>query len=284
MTDFSVLLPVYHGDQLAFFERALRSVGNDQSLPPTEIVVVCDGPVKPEVDALLAHCQSGQRPDLLGTSSLKVHRLSKNQGLSAALNAGLDVCECDIVARADADDIATPDRFACQIPLMDSYDLVGAAIAEFTDDENETGMVRCMPHTQEQIRHTVTYRSPFNHPTVVYRKDAVLAVGGYEHVHCMEDYLLFARMVKAGVTCCNVPDVLVKYRVGAGAYARRGGLRMLGSEIAIQRRFLAEKIVSVPQFVRNVTIRGGYRLIPTHMRQRIYRSVGKASWFKNNEV
>ncbi len=284
MIEFSVLLPVYHGDRSDFFERALRSVGAEQSLPANEIVVVCDGPVHPDVDAIIVQCQAGERTDLLGSSVLKVHRLERNQGLSAALNAGLTACSYDIVARADADDIALPHRFETQIPLMEHCDLVGSAIVEFSVDEHDTGLLRHMPLTQDEIRATVTYRDPFNHPTVVYRKGAVQAVGGYEHVNCMEDYLLFARMVSAGISCCNVSDALVKYRVGAGAYARRGGVGMLRSELALQRRFLSENIVSFPQYLRNIAVRGGYRLIPTGVRQIMYRTAGRIAWFRKPEA
>ena len=53
----------------------------------------------------------------------------------------------------------------------------------------------------------------------------------------MEDYWLFARMIDAGARVANVAEPLVKYRVGAGAYARRGGWQLLRSEWQLQRHF-----------------------------------------------
>lgn len=280
MMPFSVLLPVYFGDQPDFFERALRSVGADQTLQADEILAVCDGPVRPGVDILLAECEAGNRNDILGTATLTVHRLPRNQGLSAALNQGLLVARNEVIARADADDIATPERFAIQIPLMEKYDLVGGAIAEFSEDENETGMVRSMPQTAEEIRAVVTYRDPFNHPTVVYKRTAVLDAGGYEHVNLMEDYWLFARMVHQGVSCMNVPDMVVKYRIGAGAYARRGGTTLLKSEWELQRRLYSAGITTRAHYLRNLAVRGGYRLIPAHLRKALYQTAGKRLWFR----
>ena len=140
-------------------------------------------------------------------------------------------------------------------------------------------MVRNMPASEEEIRRVISYRSPFAHPSVVYRKSAVESVGGYEHLQLMEDYLLFARMVAAGVPCANVPEVLVRYRVGSGAYKRRGGAQMLRSEMRLQNLFLSEGIVSKAQYSRNLAIRGAYRLIPTQLRQTLYRGVGKLRWF-----
>jgi hypothetical protein len=61
--------------------------------------------------------------------------------------------------------------------------------------------------------------------------------------------------------------------VGAGAYARRGGTGLLRSELAIQRRFRELGFTTRWQFVRNVVVRGGYRLVPEAVRRFAYRRV-----------
>ena len=278
--DFSVLLPVYAGDQPEFFFRAVSSATREQELSPKQLVVVCDGPVDESISDFLHRASRGQETDLLGPINVRVVRLKHNMGLANALNIGLAHCSHEIVARVDADDISLPQRFAIQIPLIEGgLGLLGSAIQEFSDDEAEAGLVRSMPTSEEEIRRVISYRSPFAHPSVVYRKSAVEAVGGYEHLQLMEDYLLFARMVAAGVPCANVPEVLVRYRVGSGAYKRRGGAQMLRSEMRLQNLFLSEGIVSKAQYSRNLAIRGAYRLIPTQLRQTLYRGVGKLRWF-----
>ena len=278
--DFSVLLPVYAGDQPEFFFRAVSSATREQELSPKQLVVVCDGPVDESISDFLHSASRGQETDLLGSIDVRVVRLKHNMGLANALNIGLAHCSHEIVARVDADDISLPQRFAIQIPLIEGgLGLLGSAIQEFSDDEAEAGLVRSMPTSEEEIRRVISYRSPFAHPSVVYRKSAVEAVGGYEHLQLMEDYLLFARMVAAGVPCGNTPEVLVRYRVGSGAYKRRGGRHMLRSEMRLQKIFRSEGIVSNAQFARNLAIRGGYRLIPTDLRQLLYRGVGKMRWF-----
>ena len=119
----------------------------------------------------------------------------------------------------------------------------------------------------------IGFRDPFNHPTVVYRKSAVLAAGGYTDLALMEDYLLFGRMVQAGARPANLAEPLVCYRVGAGAYARRGGRRLLRSELALQRRFRQLGITTRGQYLRNVAVRGGYRLVPEVVRRTAYRAL-----------
>lgn len=275
-TDFSVLLPVYAGDRPAFFARALRSVSADQHLRPAQIVIVRDGPVPTALERLIDASLDGEA--VAGVPVVAV-RIGRNRGLAGALAQGLRACRHEIVARADADDISLPGRFAAQIPLVagdgggDPLDLLGAAIREFDSDERAPGVVRVLPADADEIRRVARFRDPFNHPTVVYRKTAVAAAGGYRELAKMEDYWLFARMLQAGARVGNLEEPLVLYRVGAGAYRRRGGVEMLRSELALQRALTRSGFVSPAQGVRNVVVRGGYRLVPTPVRQWGYRTM-----------
>ncbi|MDU0967582.1 MAG: glycosyltransferase [Actinomycetaceae bacterium] len=270
MADFSVLMPVYAGDRAAYVAAALDSVTVSQTRPPSEVVVVADGPVGDDIEDVLA-----RYPDI------HLVRLPENRGLTEALNAGLAACRYDIVARQDADDVSQPDRFALQVPLVESgLDLVGSDIVEFGEDG--PGDRREMPVDASAIEAALPLRDPFAHPSVVYRKGAVAAVGGYEELAGMEDYWLFARMVAAGARCVNVPAPLVNYRVDAGAYSRRGGWRLLLTEYRMQQRLYWLGVTGVAGFLRNLAIRGPYRLIPTSVRRVIYRVVGLKGLFSRS--
>jgi hypothetical protein len=150
---------------------------------------------------------------------------------------------------------------------------VGAALLEIGEDEHDVRGERIPPTTPALIARTARLHDPFNHPTVVYRKQAVDAAGGYEHLPLMEDYWLFARMIASGARVGNSEHALVKYRVGAGAYARRGGRPLLQAELALQGRFLRSGFVNRREYLRNVTVRGLYRLVPAGVRCRAYRLV-----------
>lgn len=266
---FSVLLPVYRGDRPDYLRRSFRSVVEEQELPPSEVVVVRDGPVGAELAAVLAELEESSRVPVVRVD------LAENVGLARALEAGLAACSHEIVARQDADDISMPRRFAVQVPLVDGgLDVVGSAIEEFEDDDEELGqgLVRVPPVSAAEIAETSRFASPFNHPTVVYRRSVVAAVGGYEDLPLMEDYWLFTRLVAHDARMVNVPEPLVRYRVGAGAYARRGGTRLLRSELELQRRLRREGFTTVGQTARNVAVRGGYRLVPETARRSLYRA------------
>jgi glycosyltransferase involved in cell wall biosynthesis len=265
---FSLLLPVYAGDRPEHLRRAFTSSVHEQARRPAEVVLVRDGPVPAALEAEL--------DALTASSPVPVRRvdLPRNAGLAAALEAGLAACRHDVVARMDADDVAEPRRFAVQVPLVEGgADIVGSALVEFADDDGTVLATRTPPLTQEAIAHRARFHSPFNHPTVVYRRAAVERAGGYRELPLLEDYWLFARMLAAGATAANVAEPLVRYRVGAGAYHRRGGLRLLRSEVALQRHLRAEGFTSTPQMVRNLLVRGGYRLVPVALRRRAYRRV-----------
>jgi hypothetical protein len=263
---FSLLMSVWAGDDPDFFEDAFRSVVHEQSRPPDDVVLVQDGPVPAQLSARIA--------ELVATSPVKTQllELDANVGLGVALDQGIAACAHDIVARMDADDIALPNRFEVQVAIVEQgVDLVGSALLEFGVDANDIVGKRVPPLDPDEIVRYARFHQPFNHPTVVYRRAAVEAAGGYRHLALMEDYLLFAKMIQLGCSVANVGDPLVLYRVGAGAYARRGGVALLKSEWRLQRRLLDLGFTNRAQFARNVVVRGGYRLIPEGIRKAAYR-------------
>lgn len=267
---FSLLLPVYAGDDPEHLARAFASATSEQTRPPAEVVLVRDGPLPGSLAQRLEH--------LVATSAVPVTvvPLEVNVGLAMALEAGLAACSHDLVARMDADDVALPQRFAVQLPLLEAgADLVGSALEEMADDDAPpgTGAVRRQPPDAAWIAARARFHSPFNHPTVVYRRSTVTAAGGYRTLPMLEDYWLFTRMIAAGAVCANVPDVLLRYRVGSGSYQRRGGRALLASELVLQRHLLAEGFVTPGQFARNVAVRAGYRAVPVGLRRVAYRLV-----------
>jgi glycosyltransferase involved in cell wall biosynthesis len=265
---FSLLLPTYHADDPEHLARAFRSAVDEQVLKPAEVVLVRDGVVPPRLQRVIDELAAST------VSPVKVVALEENIGLGHALDAGLRACTYEVVARMDSDDISVPERFALQIPLMaEGYDLVGSALLEFHDDEDDIVGHRTPPLVDEEIRAWARFHDPFNHPTVVYRRSMVQTVGGYRDLPLMEDYWLFARMIDAGAKLANIAEPLVKYRVGSGAYTRRGGWTLLRSELTLQRHFRAEGFTTRTQYARNVVVRGGYRLVPESIRKVAYRAV-----------
>lgn len=263
---FSLLLPVYAGDLPQHVARAFRSTVDDQTRRPAEVVIVQDGRIAPTLASTLERLES--------TSPVPVRRLRlhHNVGLAQALQCGLSACSHDIVARMDADDVSLPHRFEVQLPVIEAgADLVGAGMVEVADEGTDAGALRIHPTDPSEIAAAARLRSPFNHPTVVYRRTAVLEAGGYRDLPLLEDYWLFTRMISAGSRVVNVPDPLVLYRVDAGSYERRGGIRLLRSELRLQGHLRREGFTTRSEWLRNLAVRGGYRLVPVPVRRAAYR-------------
>ena len=231
---FSLLLPVYRGDP-GHLARAFQSTVQEQLARPAEVVVVQDGHIGPELASALERLES--------TSPVPVRRLrlKHNVGLAQALQCGLSACTHEVVARMDADDISLPHRFAVQMPLIEAgADLVGRRCASSARRPRRGGPCCASRRPTRRIAAEARLRSPFNHPTVVYRRSAVLQAGGYRELPLLEDYWLFTRMIESGSVVANVAEPLVLYRVDAGSYQRRGGMRLLRSELGLQRRLRRE--------------------------------------------
>ena len=263
---FTLLVSTYGNDDPAFLREAVLSSTVAQTRPPDEVVLVQDGPVPEELEAEIKH--------LVETLPMPVVHLAlpANIGLGPALDAGLKASSHEIVARMDADDVSLPERFERQLAVVEAgADIVGSGLLEFGHTVEDVVGRRTPPTEPDEIRRVIRFRDPFNHPTVVYRRSAVLAAGGYTDMALLEDYLLFTRMVESGAVPANLAEPLVYYRVGAGAYARRGGQALLRSELRLQRRFRELGITSRGEYLRNVAVRGGYRLVPEGVRKVAYR-------------
>jgi glycosyltransferase involved in cell wall biosynthesis len=261
-------MPVYAGDEPRFLDRAFESTVESQTVRPSEVVLVQDGPVPGQMALKLAN--------IVGRSPVPVRlvTIEHNKGLATALTEGMAECKYEVIARMDADDVSDSQRFETQIKLIASgLDLVGSGMYEFTEEDGVEQIVgqRTPPTGTEAIARYSRFHDPFNHPTVVFRRQAVEKVGGYQHLGMMEDYWLFARMIHAGLAVANVPEPLVHYRVSSGAFRRRGGLKQLRSEWQIQRAFLRIGFTSPAQFARNSIVRSAYRVVPERVRRIAYR-------------
>ncbi|MCB2301673.1 glycosyltransferase, partial [Acinetobacter baumannii] len=224
---FSVLSSIYHKEHPEHFNTCMESIWDKQTLKPTEIVLIEDGPLTPELDQIIAKWQ-----EKLG-KVLRVKKLEKNVGTGKAKNIGLQECIYDIVCIVDTDDIYVPERFEKQIKFLQQnpeISIVGGQIFEFIEDIGNPVGMRKVPLSNEELRNYAKKQSPFNNMTITYRKSHILEVGGYQHHLWMEDYNLFLRVIAKGYKIENLPDVLVYARIDNGMHGRRKGLQYIKSE------------------------------------------------------
>lgn len=268
----SVLMSVYIKENPTFLKDAIESVQN-QTLKPSELVLVEDGPLTPELYQVLDQVEA--------QSEIPVKRcpLEQNQGLGLALRQGVLQCQYDIIARMDTDDIAVPDRFEKQVQLMekDKLDLLGGHIAEFIDNPDEIVSYRRVPTQHADIVAYQRMRSAFNHMTVMFKKDMVLKAGNYEDGLYMEDDLLWLNMIATGAKTGNLDQILCKVRVGAGMFERRGGLRYLKLYCQARQRMLKRGQISYMEYAKSVAIQMVVALCPGFVRQFIFMKLLRKS-------
>lgn len=268
-SDFSVLMSVYEGDTPEHFQTALESVF-EQTVEPTEVVVVTDGPLTAELEGVLESFEQ-KYPE-----QLTVHSVSENQGLGVALREGVKACSYDLVARMDADDISVPNRFEQQLAYLEAnpeVDVVGGHVGEFTDDPDRIEQIREVPTTREAVRAKSRFRCPANHPTVMFRRDSVLCAGNYRSYRSMQDYELWMRMLSQGYEIANLDTVLVKFRTEGSLDERRGGWDYAKTELSIFREFYRMGAISLPVLLVNIGIRLPVRLLPDPVRALVYKHI-----------
>ena len=265
---FSVLLSVYQKEQPIFLQQSLDSIFN-QTLLPDEVVLVEDGPLTRELNQVIDKYVSAY-------SILKVVVLSVNQGLGKALNEGLKYCSFDLVARMDTDDVAKPERFEKQMAVFcarPEVDVVGAWIDEFEGDTGNVISVRRLPEKHESILAFAKKRNPLNHPVVMFRRNVVVAAGGYQHFPLFEDYYLWVRMLMNGARFYNITESLLYFRFSPDMFRRRGGWKYARDEFRFQCKLFRLDFITFPRFVQNVCVRFVSRIIPNGMRTVLYKKV-----------
>lgn len=263
---FSVLLSLYVKEQPSSLIQSLNSLFS-QTLLPTEIVLVKDGPLTKELDTIVSDYE--RRYPIL-----KVVALAQNQGLGKALNEGLKYCSYELVARMDTDDIAKPSRFEKQVRVFDEHpeiDICSAWIDEFEGDLTHIISTRKLPETHNEIAGYAQVRCPINHPVVMFRKKAVLEAGGYQHFPLFEDYYLWMRMLASGAKFYNIQESLLYFRTSPDMFKRRGGLKYAMDEFRFQKVMLDMNMISRKQFMLNVMTRFPVRIAPNQVRSWLYK-------------
>ncbi|GAB6111184.1 glycosyltransferase family 2 protein [Desulfomicrobium salsuginis] len=197
----SVILAVYNGEE--FLNECIHSI-RIQTLSEFEFIIVDDASTDATPDILKRHAVEDSRIIILTNEQNKERSFSRNLAIKLA--------QSDLIAIMDADDVAAPTRLERQYEFMllrTDVSLCGS----FMSYLNERGMWSnyCDDH---MIRAHMLFECPLAHPTVMFRRNIVVDVGGYdENNFVAEDYALWAKLAdNANVHFANIPEVLVYYR------------------------------------------------------------------------
>jgi glycosyltransferase involved in cell wall biosynthesis len=267
--EFSVLITVYGADNPKFFKEAMNSIWFTQSLQPSQIVLVQDGPVCREVSSIITCYKK-----ILG-EKLTFFELKINAGLAFALNEGFKLVKYSLIARMDSDDISLPDRFQKQIDYItkNDVDIVGGQILEFGKDINDVFSKRLVPLDHDDIVSFMKFRSPFSHPTIMFKKQVVEDLQGYSTTLFPEDYEFFVRAYLKGYKFANLSDNLLYFRIGenrAQSLKRRRGIKYAKNELRLLWQFYKLGFHKKSTFIQACLMRLPIRLLPLSLVKFIY--------------
>lgn len=267
--EYTVLMSVYCKENPEYLRKAIESV-QVQSFPTDDFVLVCDGSLTRELDAVLATKQQ-EMGDVL-----KIIRLEKNGGLGNALNEGIKYCKNELIARMDSDDIAYPERCEKQIAVFNAHpevSICSGIVEEFATDPTIVDARRVPPETNMEIIEFAKKRNPFNHPCVMYKKSAVEEVGSYQDFYLLEDYYLWLRMIMAGYQGYNIQEPLLHMRAGSEMYMRRAGWKYAKAQIKLFKFMKYEKFIGSGQYIKSCMIRTGSAIAPNWLRKFMFGKV-----------
>jgi len=267
-TKFSVLMSIYYKEKPIYFDRAMQSIWDEQTLKPNEIVLVQDGKLTNDLCIIIEKWR-GKLGEVL-----KIVSLEKNMGTGDAKKIGLQKCKFELVAVMDTDDIAKPDRFEKQIKVFqenDDIDVCSSWVSEFINDETNIISLRKIPSKHDDIIRFAKQRMPVNHPATMYRKKTAEKAGSYKKMMWFEDYYLMVRMALNNATFHNIQEPLVMMRAGYAQLERRSGLKYTKAEFIFQKELLDIGFLTKPQFIANVLMRLPIRISPKILIRKIYK-------------
>lgn len=203
MPSFTVLIPVYNTNP-ADLLTAFNSVYNQVGIPPYPLLLVNDGSTNTGTISALNLIAQHER--------VTVIHLQQHAGSSVARNTGLQSIITDYVMLMDSDDIAAPDKFRLQLAYMQQHQphVLGTNLFSF-----KTTDIKHRPIFTTTHRETPHFNNGWlvNHGTVLYHRQSVLDVGGYNPaIRIGQDVDLWKRMYKAGYTFRNLTQLLYAWR------------------------------------------------------------------------
>ena len=268
---FAAMLCLYSKNIAAEVEEALVSAFDRQSYPPSQLIVVYDGPISDGVDSVIERFSRDNDVIKIVFDQCKGHGTAR----AAAVNA----CKYDWIAVVDADDISMPDRFEKLLNLVVQYPkaaVVGGGLVEFEIEDGAMifGHTVNYPVNSDEVRRHLARRSPIAQPTAMLRVASVKDVGNYQCWFNNEDYHLWIRLASAGYELLNVSEPIIWFRTSPHLFARRGGIRYWWNEVKLQYFSYKNGTTTVSALLTGAIIRYFVQvLMPVELRALFYRKV-----------
>jgi glycosyltransferase involved in cell wall biosynthesis len=176
-------------------------------------------------------------------------------GIVGALRVALSASDTEVVARMDGDDVAKPDRIAASLDRLEldaALAAVGTRVTAFPAEAVGEGLARYVAWqnallTPEDHAREAFVESPLCHPSILLRRAALDAVGGYRDVPWPEDWDLFLRLLAAGHRLAKVPAELLHWRHRTGRLTFTDARYRENRLVEARAAFLAPRLRAEPR-------------------------------------
>ncbi|MGD1820444.1 MAG: glycosyltransferase [Pleomorphochaeta sp.] len=265
MDNYSVLMTVYFNDSPTFLIMAIDSMLK-QTKVTNDFVLVLDGELPDSLNEVIDSYRNKY-------NVFNILQLPKNVGLGSALNAGLGICKNNLIARLDADDISLPNRCELQqkeFILNSQLVIVGSDMYEFENDDNNCISIKKMPSTKKQILRYAKTRNPFNHSTVMFKKDFIIEMGGYSSRRRSQDVELFSKIVFNNYDTMNINKPLVKFRMGDSRIIRKKNWENIISDLSVYKSFYNKKYINLFHYLKVIIMQVVFFILPVKLSKFLY--------------
>jgi glycosyltransferase involved in cell wall biosynthesis len=194
----TVLMPVYNAER--FLREAVDSI-LIQTFRDFEFLIIDDGSTDSSREIIESYVDS----------RIRFFKNDQNLGISETLNKGIKLASCELIARMDADDVSYPNRLQRQYDYMvqnKNCALLSTWARVITHDKR---FVRLERYRSKFYYYNLTFECWMYHPTIMFRKQPVEAIGMYSMKYS-EDYDLFWK-VSTAFEIGNLAEALVDYRL-----------------------------------------------------------------------
>lgn len=264
---YSVLMSVYYKENAEWFDKSIKSMF-DQTIKPSEFVLVEDGKLTDELYEVVNKYKN-EYPEIF-----KVVEIKENGGLGPALKKGIEECSNEFIARMDSDDYCLPERIEREFEIFErkpELGMVGTNVSEFIDSTDNVICNVILPETNEEIVKFSKKRCPFRHPSILYKKSAVLKAGNYREYYLCEDYDMWLRMIRSGCKCYNVQEILTFMRIGEDFYKRRGGHKYFKSIKKFKKEQLENGYFTKMEYLKTIVPHAIVCYMPNGLRDFVYK-------------
>ena len=198
-------MTVYNG--AAYLRAAIGSV-LEQSFEDFEFLIVDDNST--DDSAELVRSYSDPR--------IRLVLNDRNIGQASSLSKGLKLACGPYIARLDQDDVCLPNRFRAQVRLLDERPdvaIVGSWV--YSIDPEGRKVRRWRPQIDNFgafLGQLALGLTPVWHPSVMYRRQAILMLQGYDPAYApAEDYDLWTKVAGARLNGAVVSEFLTSQRI-----------------------------------------------------------------------